>query len=350
MPEIQVRRRPARSTPETVTSREVDVNRPARPLPTEATRREISVRRRQRRDRNLGWLIWPLLGLGALTLLGLALANTGQRPGTVVAGATAVATAPPIATTTVQSAPTVAATTGAGTSGVAPATGVGMTPPNSVGPSTGIAPVAGAPPAVGTPAAAGGVATAGNALSGATAVPTSTSGAGANGPALPTTVAAGSTAAENNPAPARGPAEQAEATPTTETDPGLSGLAVEQVVTGLPLGDPEKVAALAGRRVRLTNVRVRQLHGDQTFWIGPSRAQRILVFLREDKDGEQDVEGGIEVKTGQIVNLIGAVRRLPGHEELRNDWSLNDEELAALDGEQVYIHIDDLRDFRVVGP
>ena len=121
-------------------------------------------------------------------------------------------------------------------------------------------------------------------------------------------------------------------------------LAVEEVVTGLPLGQPERLTSLAGRQVRLTNVQVQEVIDDSVFWIGPSPTQRILVYLEGT-----GADAGAEVQVGQIANLYGGLRRLPSPEEMRERWSLPAEAAEPLQNQPVYIHITDIRDFRVVG-
>ena len=121
-------------------------------------------------------------------------------------------------------------------------------------------------------------------------------------------------------------------------------LAVEEVVTGLPLGQPERLTSLAGRQVRLTNVRVQEVIDDSVFWIGPSPTRRILVYLEGT-----GADAGAEVQVGQIANLYGGLRRLPSPEEMRERWGLPTEAAEPLQNQPIYIHITDIRDFRVVG-
>ena len=265
-------------------------------VPTEPGRRSAPVGREARRRRGAAWWEKPLLALVPLALLvlfGLLIAENCGRPaatGSVadVAGTPAAPAGGPDSLATPSGAPS------AGTPSANPQSG-------PAGPDAGTG-----PPATGQ----------------AGATPTGATGVQA-GTATPTTAQAGSATA-------------------------LPSLAVEEVITGLPLGQPERLAALAGRPVRLTNVKVQEVVGDQTFWIGPTPTQRILVFLREDKRPGQAAEGGVEVEVGQVANLNGAIRRLPSADEIAKEWSLDPQALEAVQQEQVYIHVDDVRDFRIV--
>lgn len=226
---------------------------------------QIRVRRKRRPSLTLAWRMWPLLALGLLFLVGLALAGSWRRHDmTSVPAHGAVAAA-------------------------------------SV--------VSGQP----TP---GGTRSLGEQPDAATTAPT---GAGAR--------ATGIASASDTAAPA---------------------LAAEQVITGLPLGQPDRLEALAGRPTRLTNVRVQEVASEEIFWIGPNRDQRILVRLRRDGRPGQAVEGGVDVRPGQIANIMGQVRRLPSLEEVQQQWSPAPAALDALKGERVYVHVDDVRDFRVL--
>lgn len=329
-PEIQVRRRPAEQA-RSARPPEIEVRRrpaePPRPSPTHRPRRDLA------------WLIWPLLGLGLLSLAGLALLNMGRSDETVAIPPPANTAGPapaPIGATAVTQLPAAAAPTT-----VTPPTAVAAVPTSSA-PAPASAVNQGAQAAAGTPQAAP------IAPQAAPTVPANQAppGAAPSGPAptqpppstqVPTEAARGGATITPTPA-APGDTDQA------------SSLTVEQVVTGLPLGQPERLAALAGRRVRLTNVRVQELHADRTFWIGPSRERRVPVYIQQEQRAGGGNEGSVEVRPGQIANLNGSLRRPPGAEELRAVWGLAPDEAAALQAEEVYIHIDDVRDFRVVGP
>ena len=123
------------------------------------------------------------------------------------------------------------------------------------------------------------------------------------------------------------------------------------VVTSLPFGQPDKLNALVDKHAQLTNVRVQEVVGDKTFWVGPSPTQRILVYLEEDKSWWQPVEGGIAIKAGQTVTLTAAITKLPSREQIQNAWDLTPEAFEALKREQVYLYVASVRNLTIVtGP
>lgn len=84
--------------------------------------------------------------------------------------------------------------------------------------------------------------------------------------------------------------------------------------------DAENPTALVGREVRLEDVRVLEMVGDATFWIGRGAGDRMFVILDEQiPSPPPGVEGRVNVNAGQTVDLVGAVRAsgdLPGGEVL----------------------------------
>lgn len=68
---------------------------------------------------------------------------------------------------------------------------------------------------------------------------------------------------------------------------------------------------LVGSRIRLTNVPVLDVVGDRSFWIGPSREQRVFVVLDESGPPTGPTDADININPGQVVNLTGVVRAMP---------------------------------------
>lgn len=84
-------------------------------------------------------------------------------------------------------------------------------------------------------------------------------------------------------------------------------------VAGPPISDvilivdaPDR-PVLAGREVRLANMRVLDVVGDRTFFVGPDANRRLFVVLNEAVPGDS----AIDINPGQTVNLQGVLRR-PG--------------------------------------
>ena len=115
---------------------------------------------------------------------------------------------------------------------------------------------------------------------------------------------------------------------------GGAGAVGGDVLTSLPIGQPEAMAALVGRRAHLTGVTVQEIVGDKTFWVGPSEDQQVFVFLEETTD-PQGVEGGVDVEAGQTLALMGTVESVP--ESPQQEFEVDPNNAAQLSDEQVYI-------------
>jgi len=85
--------------------------------------------------------------------------------------------------------------------------------------------------------------------------------------------------------------------------------------TGGPITDLAMVTgganltSMVGRDVQLSNVRVQEVVGDRTFWVGPDSNQRALVVLNETPTpSTPGTEGRYDVTAGQTINVNGSVR------------------------------------------
>ena len=126
------------------------------------------------------------------------------------------------------------------------------------------------------------------------------------------------------------------------------GLGRADVVTSLPLGNSDKLDDLVGKHAELRGLRVLEVVGDKTFWIGRDAKERILVYLEEEKVPGRAAEGGVAVRTGQVVDLYGAITRLPSPEQIRRQWDLTPSAFEALRREKVYLYVADVRDLKIV--
>ncbi|HXG85209.1 MAG TPA: hypothetical protein VNI84_14405 [Pyrinomonadaceae bacterium] len=100
--------------------------------------------------------------------------------------------------------------------------------------------------------------------------------------------------------------------------------------------------SLVGRRVRFTNVKVQDVVGDRTFYVGPSASQRMFVALEEEPSPNSPVEGKVDVNPGQTVSFTGTIMAMPTVDEAKNRFGrlMNDAELNALKNQQIYIRTD----------
>lgn len=89
---------------------------------------------------------------------------------------------------------------------------------------------------------------------------------------------------------------------------------------------------MAGRRVTLENVPVRQVAGDKTFWIGESPERQMLVYL-EEAGHEQKME----VKEGQNVTIQGSLQRMPAADEVVEKWGVSADMKNTVEGQPLYL-------------
>ena len=102
------------------------------------------------------------------------------------------------------------------------------------------------------------------------------------------------------------------------------------------LNEPNKLS-LAGRPIQLSNVRVQDVVGDKTFWVGPSDTQRLFVFLEEDPGAGKKVDGKVYVNPWQTVALTGEIRRLPSAGEAQQQLEMSPQEFEAASRDQIYL-------------
>ncbi len=118
------------------------------------------------------------------------------------------------------------------------------------------------------------------------------------------------------------------------TAAGSSTSADAITIDGEDLGRPDQLARLVGQAVQLKGVRVRDVVGDETFWVGPSARQRLFVVF--DESGIRDE--AVKVTAGQTLTIVGELRELPSPEEARRRWELTPAVGEALRGQHVYLY------------
>lgn len=128
-----------------------------------------------------------------------------------------------------------------------------------------------------------------------------------------------------------------------------AGAAGGSAVTSLPIGQSDKLLDLVDRRAELRDWRVQEVVGDKAFWAGPSPTQRVLVYLEERDTPGQAVEGGVDVRPGQRVDLNAVITKLPSMEQVQRQWDLTPGALEVLRREQVYLYVPDVTNLKVPG-
>lgn len=126
-----------------------------------------------------------------------------------------------------------------------------------------------------------------------------------------------------------GAGDGATATPTPPGDMQELRGGLEQVTVIIAAVRP---LDMAGRRVNLENVPVRQLAGDKTFWIGESPERQMLVYLEEAGQEQK-----MEVKEGQNVTIQGTLQRMPAADEVIEKWGVNADMRNTIEGQPLYL-------------
>jgi hypothetical protein len=137
------------------------------------------------------------------------------------------------------------------------------------------------------------------------------------------------------------------AAPATTIGGGGGGMAEEPPITELSeIVSSSDRAALAGRRVRISEADVLEVVNNRSVFVGADEEERLFVAVRriprlgETTGGleEQEQQGRRRFKEGQTLELIGRIRPVPetADEALRR-FGLKGEEFELLQDEQVFI-------------
>ena len=94
---------------------------------------------------------------------------------------------------------------------------------------------------------------------------------------------------------------------------------------------------LSGRTARFTDVEVREVVSDSTFWVGPDEAERLFVVLEEEPTPADPTEGRYDINAGQTITLTGTLQPVPSADSLRERWNFDDAMLSALRNEALYL-------------
>ena len=113
-----------------------------------------------------------------------------------------------------------------------------------------------------------------------------------------------------------------------------------------PITDVEMILAvpdheaLVGKNVALDGVRVMEVTGDRTFWIVSGTSAPLLVVLDEQPTTSGPVEGRYNVEAGQVLDVVGTIRRFPGWEEARSRWKLDPS--RPVEAQRIYVAAEQL--------
>ncbi len=87
-------------------------------------------------------------------------------------------------------------------------------------------------------------------------------------------------------------------------DPNQVGGPITDIATLLPAIP----AAMVGREVQLTGVRVLDVISDAGFWIGDGPERRLYAVLSEQRTPRTPTEGEADVNSGATANVTGTIR------------------------------------------
>ncbi|HEY9296046.1 MAG TPA: hypothetical protein VIQ31_06670, partial [Phormidium sp.] len=127
-------------------------------------------------------------------------------------------------------------------------------------------------------------------------------------------------------------------TPNTQTSPTTNSA----VGTGQPITDVAVITntsdrqSILNRQVQLTNVNVRDVNADRTFWIGQPNGQPVFVVLEPPLDAGS-AENKVVIKPGQTLNLTGVLRPVPSTQEAQQRWGLSPAEAKTLQTQALYL-------------
>lgn len=140
---------------------------------------------------------------------------------------------------------------------------------------------------------------------------------------------------------ARAPVSTANNAPANNMNTNQAAAGAELTDVLVIVAAPDR-PSLVGRRVRFTDVKVQDVVGDTTFYVGPSATQRILVDLDEQPAPNSDVEGGVDVNPGQTISFTGVVTAMPAAAEAKTRFGrlLNESEFNNFLKQQIYIRTD----------
>lgn len=144
------------------------------------------------------------------------------------------------------------------------------------------------------------------------------------------------------------PANTIVATPVPESpvattpDTQVTTTADPAVAPGEPITDVAVIAntsdrkSILNRQVQLTNVKVQDVNGDRTFWIGQPNGQPVFVVLEQPLDAGS-AENKIVIKPGQSLNLTGVLRPVPSTQQAQQEWGLTPAEAQTLQTQALYL-------------
>lgn len=128
----------------------------------------------------------------------------------------------------------------------------------------------------------------------------------------------------------------------TAASPGTLNTYNSQTTSSEPITDVTVITntsdrqSILNRQFQLTNVKVKNVNGDRTFWIGQPNGQPVFVVLDTPLDAGS-AENKIVIKPGQTLNLTGVLKPLPTGQQAQQQWGLSPQEAKTLQTQALYL-------------
>lgn len=145
-----------------------------------------------------------------------------------------------------------------------------------------------------------------------------------------------------SPAPQPAPTRTVVISPAPQPAPTTAAVPREPITDVVVITAAPNQQLLAGKQVQFTNVKVRSLVGDRTFWVGPNNTKQLFVVLAPPLD-EGSAENRIVVREGQTLDLTGVLKIMPSPQQAQQQWDLSTAEAQELNSETLYLEAEQIR-------
>ncbi len=147
------------------------------------------------------------------------------------------------------------------------------------------------------------------------------------------------TPAPITPAPVTTPTATPTTTPTTSTSKTTTTTTTAPITDVTVIVTEPSPQSLVNRRVEFTNVKVQNVNGDRTFWVGQSNNQRLFVVLDPALD-KGSAENKVVIKAGQLLDTTGTIKKMPTAAQAQKLWGLSAAEAQAIQNQTIYLQTD----------
>ncbi len=112
-----------------------------------------------------------------------------------------------------------------------------------------------------------------------------------------------------------------------------AGNAVTDMLTVVNAADK---STFVGRPAEFANVKVQNVTGNRSFWIGPNKDQQLFVVADDPSNGGPPAAAA-QVQSGQNVTVSGVIEQLQGAAEAQKTWGLDAANSAQLAKQGMYV-------------